>query len=213
VKVAHPGVHLGYRKGYNNDDIQHDAITSSLPLTTTAPEPYQSNMVASMGRGVPTASQVLFSVAVLPDTAPAKPNAPSVIGTLDPKLAGKPLVRYNVMFVIPAPAKQISLTKAADGTGKFSLDFDIAAYDVYGKRITGLSQTVSSASLTEAKFRQMTQKPYHMAQQIDLPPGEIFLRVGVLDGVSNKVGTLEIPLIVKKPTAGAADSSGGNVGK
>jgi hypothetical protein len=48
-----------------------------------------------------------------------------------------------------------------------------------------------------------------MAQQIDLPPGEIFLRVGVLDGVSDKVGTLEIPLIVKKP----AGPPGGNGGK
>ena len=209
VETDRPGVHLGYRRGYNNDDIQHNAITPVLPLTTTAPEPYQSNMVASMGRGVPTASQVLFSVAVVPSTTPAKPGDPPVMGTIDPKLAGKPLVRYDVMYVIPAPGKQISLAKAADGSGKYSLDFDLAAYDVYGKRITGLSQTVSSQSLTAEQFRQVTQKPYHMAQQIDLPPGEIFLRVGVLDGVSDKVGTLEIPLIVKKP----AGPPGGNGGK
>jgi hypothetical protein len=35
-------------------------------------------------------------------------------------------------------------------------------------------------------------------QQIDLPVGQLFIRVGVLDTTSNKVGTLELPLKVGK---------------
>src|SRR6202012_3009026 len=62
VIVDRPNVHLLYRKGYNADDILHDAITPALSLATTAPEPYGNNMQASMGRGVPTASQVKFDV-------------------------------------------------------------------------------------------------------------------------------------------------------
>jgi VWFA-related protein len=209
VTVARPGVHLAYRKGYNNDDIQHDSITPALPLTTTAPEPYQSNMVASMGRGVPTASQVLFSVRVEPDTEEAQLP---VKGTIDPKLANKPLVRYGIRYSVPS--RQFTFSEAPDGTRKCAIELDVAAYDVYGKRITGLSQTVNSLPLTAEQYRQFSQRTFQPFQQIDLPAGEIFLRIGVLDGVANKVGTLEIPLIVKKTKpAGTTGSTGGNGGK
>jgi hypothetical protein len=40
------------------------------------------------------------------------------------------------------------------------------------------------------------KEPIRFFQQIDLPPGQLFIRVGVLDHTSNKVGTLELPLKV-----------------
>jgi VWFA-related protein len=209
VEVDRPNVHLGYRKGYNGDDIQHDAITPALPLTTSAPEPYGNNMQASMGRGVPTSSQLLFSVGVEPSTAPANPADPPVMGTLDPKLQGKPLVRYVVQY--SCPARQITFAAGPAGTNKAAVEFDVAAYDVYGKRITGLSQTFN-LQLTAEKYQQFLKMPFRFYQQVDLPPGEVFLRVGVLDSVSDKVGTLEIPLIVKKQPATSASAQGGNSG-
>jgi hypothetical protein len=42
------------------------------------------------------------------------------------------------------------------------------------------------------------EQPLQFAQQIDLPVGQMYVRVGVLDKVSNKVGTVEIPLSVAK---------------
>jgi VWFA-related protein len=213
VQVDRPGVHLSYRKGYNADDIVHNAITPMLPLTTSAPEPYGSNMQASMGRGVPTASQVLFDVRVTPSAEPAKPGDATVIGTLDPKLQGKALVRYDVLYFIPEIASQIAFALGADGSRKCSLEFDLAAYDVYGKRITGLSQTSNSPPFTAEQYQQfLKQKQFQFLQQIDLPPGEIFLRVGILDAVSQKVGTLEVPLQVAKPAARPAGGSGGKGG-
>jgi VWFA-related protein len=210
VQVDRPGVHLSYRKGYNADDIVHNAITPMLPLTTSAPEPYGSNMQASMGRGVPTASQVLFDVRVTPSAEPAKPGDAMAIGTLDPKLQGKALVRYDVLYFIPEISSQIVFALGADGSHKCSLEFDLAAYDVFGKRITGLSQTSNSPPFTAGQYQQfLKQKQFQFLQQIDLPPGEIFLRVGVLDAVSQKVGTLEIPLHVAKPAAAPAGESGG----
>jgi VWFA-related protein len=213
VHVDRPGVHLNYRKGYNADDIVHNAITPMLPLTTSAPEPYGSNMQASMGRGVPTASQVLFDVRVTPSAGPAKPADATVIGTLDPKLQGKALVRYDVLYFIPAISSQIAFALGADGSHKCSLEFDLAAYDVYGKRITGLSQTSNSPPFTAEQLQQfLKQKQFQFLQQIDLPPGEIFLRAGILDAVSQKVGTLEIPLNVTKRAATPAGESGGKSG-
>ena len=145
-----------------------------------------------------------------PSAEPAKPADATVIGTLDPKLQGKPLVRYDVLYFIPEISSQIAFALGADGSRKCSLEFDLAAYDVYGKRITGLSQTSNSPPFTAEQYRQfLTQKQFQFLQQIDLPPGEIFLRVGILDAVSQKVGTLEIPLHVAKPAARPAGESRG----
>jgi VWFA-related protein len=212
VKVARPGVHLSYRNGYNADDIAHNAITPELTLATVAPEPYGNNMAASMGRGVPTSSQLLFNVLVEPSTAVAKPTDPPVMGTLDPKLAGKTLMRYA--FSYKFPARELTFAEQPGGIHKGSVEFDIVAYDVYGKRITSLSQTIP-LPLTAAQYQQVvkSQTPFQFFQQIDLPAGEMFIRVGVLDGVSDKVGTMEIPLTVQKKPAGAAavpGTKGGN---
>jgi VWFA-related protein len=209
VEVDRPGVHLSYRKGYNADDILHNAVTPMLTLATTAPEPYGDNMQASMSRGVPTASQVLFDVRVAPSTEPVKPSD-AVLGTLDAKLTGKPLVRYDILYFLPT--RQITFADGPGGTHKCSLAFDVAAYDVYGKRISGLSQTVTSPPLSAEQYRQFMQKPFQLFQQVDLPPGETFLRVGVLDSVSDKVGTLEIPLTVPRKLARPASPSGGKGG-
>lgn len=209
VQVDQPGVHLSYRNGYNADDILHNAITPLLTLATTAPEPYGNNMQASMARDVPTASQVLFDVRVAPTADPVKP-ADAVLGTLDAKLAGRPLVRYDVQYLVPS--RQITFAEGPGGTRKCSLAIDLAAYDVYGKLITGLSQTITSSPLTAEQYRRFLQKPFQPFQQIDLPPGETFLRVGVLDSVSDKVGTLELPLTVPKKLARPASLPGGKDG-
>ena len=207
VEVDRPNLRLAYRKGYNADDILHNAITPALPLTTTAPEPYGNNMQASMGRGVPTSSQILFDVRVTPSSEPPKPTDPPVIGTLDPKLKDKALVRYDFQYLLPS--RQITFSEGPDGTRKCSLEFDVAAYDVYGKLITGLSQTITPPPLTPQQYQDFIKKPRQFFQQLDLPAGEIFLRVGVLDSVSNKVGTLVIPVTVKKRPAAAAAAPGG----
>ena len=205
IKLSTPGLQLGYRKGYYADDIAHNAITPGLTLATSAPEPYGSNMQASMGRGVPTSSQILFTVRVEPQTDTVNPPETKTLGTLDPKLQSKPLRRYELHFSLPG--RQVTFNPAPAGLHKGSLEFDIAAYDVYGTLITTLSQTID-LSLTEDRYKQLQTKPFQLAQAIDLPLGEIFLRVGVLDAVADKTGTMEIPLAVsRKSPAGAAESA------
>ena len=209
VVVDRPGVHLSYRKGYNADDILHNAITPALTLATSAPEPYGNNMQASMARGVPTSTQLLFDVRVAPSMEASKQDDPSIQGAMDEKLKGKTLVRYELVYLLPSPAKQISFSETPGGTRRCSLEFDVAAYDVYGKLITSLSQTVNPPALTPAQYVEFDKKPLQFLQRIDLPAGEIFLRVGILDRVSDRVGTLEIPLNVSSKPLSAASTSGG----
>ena len=199
VKVNVPGVKLSYRKGYYADDIAHNEITPGITLATSAPEPYGNNMQASMGRGVPTSSQLLFTIRVEPHGDEVNAADTKVLGTLDPKLQGKPLRRYDFQYALPG--RQITFKDGPDKTHKGAIEFDIAAYDVYGKLITAISQTID-LSLTQDRYELLQKKPFQLVQGLDLPMGEIFLRVGVLDTNSDKTGTLEIPIEVdRKPAA------------
>jgi VWFA-related protein len=193
VKVDRPGVTLVYRKGYYADDLSKVTAKTDLTMAITPPPAYAGNMKAPMSRGMPTSEQLLFDVDVEPSTVKPKPGDPPVLGTLDPKLHGKRLTRYAFSYVVPI--QQIAFASGSNQAHKGALDFDIAVYDENDKLLTGLSQIVKT-TLSDATYRQQlnSKEPIRFLEQIDLPPGQLFVRVGVLDRTSNKVGTLELPL-------------------
>jgi VWFA-related protein len=197
VKVARAGVKLVFRKGYFADDLSKVTAKPGLTMAINPPQVFGGNMKASMSRGLPTSQELLFDVGVEPSTAAAKPGDPPVMGTLDAKLQGKPLTRYGFQYVVPA--EQIKFTTEPDGTHKGALEFDIAVYDTNDKLLTGLSQTLTMP-MSDSTYQQLVNNkgPVRFFQQIDLPPGQLFIRVGVLDTTTNKVGTLELPLKVAK---------------
>ena len=197
VKVNRPGVKLVFRKGYYSDDLAKDKLPPGLTFSTTPPVAYAGNMKAPMSRGMATSQQILFDVGVELSKIAPKAGDPAVLGTPDAKLQGKHLTRYAFSYVVPA--QQISFSGGANGTHKAALDFDIAVYDSNDKLLTGLSQTVKTTLSDKVYEEQIANKdPIRFFQQIDLPPGQLFLRVGVLDHTSNKTGTLELSLKVGK---------------
>lgn len=205
VKVNVPNVHLSYRTGYYADDIERNRITPGITLATTAPEPYGSNMQASMGRGVPTSSQLLFMARIEPHSGTINAPGEKTIGTLDPKLQGKPLRRYEFQYSLPG--RQIMFNESADKTYHGSLEFDIAAYDVYGKLVSSISQGMN-LTLSSERYQLLQKKPFELMQYLDLPPGELFVRVGILDATSDKTGTIEVPLeVTRKPVADVPSSN------
>jgi len=201
VAVDKPGLDLVYRKTYDAVDPASIKPPPGLTLTTAPPEVHSGNMQAAMSRSMPTSQQILFDVQVEPSTTPPNPADPpgTILGTLDPtvkaKLKDQPLVRYGFQFAIPA--RQLTFTPGPNGTHKGALELDLAAYDADGKLVTGLSQTVSMP-LSDARYQEFIKGPFRFTQQLDLPPGQLFLRIGVLDPTSGKLGTLEIPLTVPK---------------
>jgi len=196
VKVDRPGVSLTFRTGYFADDVSKIKMPPGLTLTTTPPPAANGNMKAPMSRGLATSSDILFDVEVKPSDTPRKPGAP-LLGTLNPALQGRRLTRYGLQYAVPS--QQILFKDGKNSSHDGNLDFDIAVYDSNDKLLTGLSQVVK-VTLSEDKYRQMlaNQEPIHLFQQIDLPPGQLFLRVGVLDHNSDKVGTLELSLKIAK---------------
>jgi VWFA-related protein len=195
VKVDRPGVRLVYRDEYYAEDPTHIAHAAVPVLAATTPPPQTNTMTASMARFAPPATQLLFDVRVAPTTTAPKPTDPHVMGAIDPKLKDKPLARYDFLYLLPA--EQITFTDGTDGAHSGSVEFDIVASDVFGKVITSMSQTMT-LPLTNDEYQQFLKTPFQFLQQLDLPPGEMFVKIGIVDGVSGKVGTLEIPLTVAK---------------
>ena len=198
VKVDQPGVNLTFRKGYYADDLTKLKMPPGLSLSTTPPPAPKGDMKAPMSRGMAASSDVLFDVHVEPSTVAPKPDDTSILGTLDPKWHNKRLTRYGFQYTVPND--QIAFKNGKKGMHDAEISFNIAVYDSNDKLITGLSQDAKS-TLTDASYQQKSthNEPIKLLQQIDLPPGQFFIRVGVLDKTSNKTGTLELPLKVEKP--------------
>jgi VWFA-related protein len=197
VKVDRPGVNLVFRRGYYADEPSKHVMQAGLTLSLTPPPVSGGNMKAAMSRGMPVSQDLLFDVGVEPSTVPPKPGDPPIMGTLDPKLKGKHLTRYGFTYVVPA--EQIKFKDGPGGKHTGKIEFDIAVYDADEKLLTGLSQTVT-LPLSDGSYQQMLKihGPVRFFEQIDLPPGQLFVRTGVLDTATAKVGTLELPLTVAK---------------
>jgi VWFA-related protein len=195
IKVNRPGLHLVYRGGYNDEQPAPPDDVLKVRMTQD-----------TMGLGALLSTQLQFDVRVEPSTEPVNPLDPPVMGALNPKLKRARLARYGFLFTLPP--SQIDFADAGGGTYSGSVEFDVAAFDSDGKLVTTLNQT-QKLPLTTDEYQQFIATPFQFFQQIDLPPGQFTLRVGVFDTVSNKLGTLELPLTVgKKPAASAVADKG-----
>ena len=180
ITVDRPGLHLVYRGGYN--DEQPAPPDDALKVRMTQ---------ATMGLGTLPSTQLTFDLQVTPSV----PNPQTSDSRRTLPLSGKTPVTYNLLYKLDQ--SQIVFAATPDGTRNASIEFDVAAYDPDGKLVTTLSQT-QKLPLTNEEYGEFIATPFQFFQQIDLPPGQYTLRVGVFDGFSNKVGTVEIPLTVGK---------------
>lgn len=196
VTVDRPGLHLVYRTSYYAED-PYKSLDASTPKLATAgshqPASGPTPIVAAMARFSPPSTQLLFDAKVLPASEPPLPTDPPVMGVPAPHFKNAPLVRYDIVFALPT--EQIAFADTPGDTHSGSLEFDAVAYDVSGNLITSRSQTMP-LPLTAAEYAQFLSTPFQFYEQLDLPAGQVFLRLGILDRTSGRIGTLEVPLTV-----------------
>ena len=201
VKVDRPGLHLQYRKGYASIDpnapVKPDKNAPKSADKNGVPDPStpDAQMHAAMAHGVSTSTQMLFDLRIARAQTPAPPSAP-VLGLPNPILKGKPLVRYDLQFSIPPD--QITLAEEPGGARRAAVELVLVAYDEQGRMLNVLSQN-AVLPLKPENVATFLQRPFQLPLQFDLPPGKIFVRAGILDLASNKIGTLELPETVPKP--------------
>jgi hypothetical protein len=197
VKIAGGHYQLSYRRGYNADDPATLASTGSsgyLSLASTGEKPSAPTVSDDplrplLMRGLPSATQLLYAVRVVPANPQPAPNAK--IAGKNPDLTGA-VTRYTVDFFIRWT--DVVFTPGPGDTHAGKIQLGLMAYDRSGKALNWLGATQQmQLKPTIYTAIQKAGIPAHM--EIDLPKtDDVYLVTGVYDWGSNKAGTLEIPL-------------------
>lgn len=200
VKVPEGHYELEYRPGYFATDP-----ADAAKLMTGRVDP----LIAAMQHGALPVSQVPFTVKVVPaadDPAAARSGATGLkaSGMLAGQLKG-PVTRYVAEFSIdPAgvdfrgPGQILSPSGGhtiAEGMRHRDIELTAVLYDPEGIRINynDFGMGVDTAAAEEKAGGRI-----QLSQEIDVPAGQSYLRLGVRDLMSGRIGTVEIELNVKK---------------
>ena len=155
-------------------------------------------MSAAAQEGAPPSTQILFRARVLPDSAPELNGA-----ALDDRVAGERTTSFqggSHRYVVDLGLKPQDMPLAQDADGKRStqLECDLLAYDDKGQLVNSLGRSLK-LNLSLQQYEQLTAAggaiPLRMA--LDLPTGELRLRIVLYDVASAKTGSLEIPIEVQ----------------
>ena len=177
VKTTTSKYNLAYRRGYNSDD--------SLTAIT---KPDTDPLHALLMRGMPSSTQVLYGVRIVPVTPQPAPDAKSAGNNA--KLTG-PTTRYSVDFMVRWT--DLALETSANGTHRGKIQASLLAYDRDGNAVnwTGITQGMD---LKPEIFVSIQRSGVPMHLEIDLPSSAAYLETGVYDWSSGKAGTLEVPV-------------------
>lgn len=198
VQLDRQGLTLAYRRGYYAIDPEAPEATvpnTSQKANSTQPAPY-SVMRAAMAYGAPEPAEIQFEADVRPSTAGTEPAVAKGNQT-EEKVKG-PYQRYSVHYI--AHQRDIKCPAGPGGVNICAVEFAVCVYDADGRLINSLGNEIKANinSTYYAALRKPGLDPgfqYH--QEISVPvKGEYYLRVGVHDMTTNKVGALELPISV-----------------
>ena len=190
VKVNGGSYQLAYRRGYFADRQKPpDSPNGALIAVATQ-------------RGAPPATQVIFDARVLPLDDPAfqaqagaasgLANGPG--GLMTTSLKG-PTKRYVVDLRLGVPT--LAYTTGVDGVRMATVELILVGYDADGARLNYVDRGLG-LKLSAEHYAQLLATGFPLRAVIDLPAGQVFLRIAVRDVTAAKIGSMEVPLMVAK---------------
>lgn len=196
VKVAGGRYKLSYRQGYY-------AIDDALPGTAVQAreqglQAYAQSHAAVdpllpyMDLGMPVSDQILYETKITP--LPPSQTGPD-----------KGDQRYGVDFAIDLKDLKLSLDSA--GVHHGVLNVTLLVYDRYGKIVSHQEHLVG-LDIKPDVYPVFQTRGVQLHADVVTPKGNYWLRTGIYDQHSRKVGTLEIPLDAVQPVQTA--SQGGH---
>ena len=157
-----------------------------------------SPLIAAMQHGSLPLSEVLFEAHVVPGTDPGLKNIALSSDPAGKMAAGlKQPVRYVTEFTIDP--RTLTSSTMPDGRLHHEVELTQVAYDPEGVRV---NYNDVGLAVNTVPAQGGVQVPIKVHQEIDLPAGENYLRIGVHDLMSGRIGTLEIPLRAQKQREG-----------
>ena len=188
IQVERPHIKSYYREGYYAEEP--DKLKHSYP----SPD---DSMRTAMLRGSPTVSEIAFEAQVKPvggarEVHASEPALRTRTDKAKPNLTG-PVVHYSVQYTIRPEEIQFLSTQQDLYRGNLALV--MIGFDADGKMLNSVVARFD-APLRKETYEAMQRDAVHIRTGIDLPPGKVYLRLGVHDLASDKIGALEIPLDV-----------------
>jgi hypothetical protein len=180
---------LSYRRGYfaRDEDLpgaaqsRQDQAAQRASQNPTGIDPLEPFMVF----GMPQSEQILYKTLI--QHMPPKPDA---TGAAKPSLKG-PMDRYSVDFAVDLG--DLILKLGPDGQRKGTLNLSMIVYDKYGQ-VTSREDHLVQLNVKPDIYSIFKKTGVQLHGEILVPKGQYWLRTGVYDESSRKVGTLEVPL-------------------
>jgi hypothetical protein len=186
IQVDGAKYELAYRRGYY-------AVDPTKPGTEN-PGP-TSPIVAVVQRGAPPLSQIIFEGRALDSSDPAAKERKISAGSAG-RLAQNlkpPVHRYFVDLTVDA--HRLTWSALPENGAHTEIEVTMVAWDADGARVNFTDRGLA-ANLSAADSVKIAHSGLPLHEEIDLPAGEIFLRIAVHDMASGRIGSMEIPLRV-----------------
>jgi len=195
VKLASAGYKLAYRRGYFADDAKAKKSASA--------EPSSDPLRPFMGPGMPDSTEIPLALRVKAKPVPAEGQYARAGDNDKIERFGRPLTRYALDIVVAASGVQLENTANGSHSGK--LEAELVVYDQDGQALNWVTRHLD-LEFDGAHYGQEQKNGVNFHLEIDAPNSGVYLRSGVYDVASSKVGTLEIQLsdAVAAPSSAAS---------
>jgi VWFA-related protein len=202
IKVSGAKYQLSYRRGY----FAVDDVLPGSSLAVRGQELQKLNqktpgavdpLLPFMDLGMPQSQQVLYKLRIYPAPADAAAAVPNATQSTPPnpqpdKSPDKDKISYKIDFAINT--SDLSLPPDPDGTHKGKVNITLLVYDRFGN-IVNHQEHLVDLSFKPDVYAAVQKAGVQLHADLAVPAkGNYWLRTGILDRGSRKVGTMEIPL-------------------
>lgn len=205
---------LWYRHGYYASDASNRPKPTEKP-DPLAPSPAESRAAAyehaAMSRGGPTPQDILFKVRVLPASATTETVlAPDNQLSLNVPANG-PFRRFDIDYI--SLSGELTFMQQPDGHRAAEAEFMAYVYDTEGRLLNATGKTVS----IEAKTTDVAKLMHGIVRchlELSVPDrAETFLRIGMRDVATNRLGVIEVPALSVSSLPPATNAPGTATGR
>lgn len=180
---------LAYRRGYvaRDEDLpgaaqsRQEQAAQSASQDPTRIDPLEPFMVF----GMPQSEQILYKTLIQHMDSKAGGSS-----NTKPSLKG-PTDRYSIDFALDI--NDLKLKSDADGLHKGTLNLSIIVYDKYGQ-VSSREDHLVKLDIKPDVYSVFQKTGVQLHGEFMVPKGQYWLRTGVYDEASRKVGTMEVPL-------------------
>jgi hypothetical protein len=197
VKLNEHDYKLSYRRGYFARDEDLPGAAGSIQeeaAQEASQNPTRIDPLAPfMEFGMPQTEQILYKT--LLHRSPPKPG-----GGDDASAVKGAAERYAVDFAVNL--NDIGLMASPDGIRRDKLNIALVVYDRYGQVVTH-EEHIIELNVKPDVYPIFEKTGVQLHGAVNVPKGDYWLRTGIYDERTHKVGTMELPLRLVKDAVAA----------